>query len=241
MKLILLQTSDGFRYKKLLDISSSINQFYCNLRGYIYNSYIGIKRGSSSIHATYNRGYLLKELIDSGYDGWVLYVDADAFVYDLNFDAINYILECGDYDFIAAEASDQISENWAINAGIFFINLGSNVGKSIVFNLVNVYEAFVPKEYWDDPEAGWAPSGYDDQNLLYSVLAQVPGVLGRVKKVSGKEFNYQGKHIRQILRVDGSIQEREVSMRDTINELIYKYISNQMSDISGIFKRINIS
>ena len=45
--------------------------------------FFGIVRGFHSWQATCNRSGLLKRLIDTGYKGWVCYLDADAFVADL--------------------------------------------------------------------------------------------------------------------------------------------------------------
>src|SRR5258708_2102608 len=83
MDIVCLQTADPDIYYDLLYQTSKTVRLYCNRHGIRYESYIGIKRGYFAWHATFNRIFLIKELLDSGFRGWICYIDADAYVANL--------------------------------------------------------------------------------------------------------------------------------------------------------------
>jgi hypothetical protein len=224
----IIQTSDPIKYAPIMKISSAINEFYCQLHGFEYNKFIGLKKGCASVHAAYNRAYLLKQLVDGGYRGWVLYLDADAYIHDLTFNATNYLIDKNSYSFIAAEASSSIQEKWAINNGIFFPNLGIPEGQFIANMLHQQVEKMVPESYWNDSNAGWAPPEYDDQNLLYGILGTFPEILKTVYKAPSEELNYNSNSFRQVLRTFGSLEDRAQSLRECSHASLQYFISRQM-------------
>ena len=203
----IIQTADPIKYAEMLKYTSGINRLYAYIHHHDFESYCGLKRGVAPVHAAYNRAYMLDEVINSGYRGWVLYLDADAYFNDLVFDVEDYLSRNSDFSFIAAEAGAHLSQKWAINNGIFFVNLGTPEGVWICNNLKTLIDANVPNQYWDDPEADWAPAEFDDQNLLYGVLAFDQRVLEKVKKESADVFNYNGTFIRQAIRASADTFE----------------------------------
>ena len=202
MRLSVIQTSDDRRYLPMLQATEPLNRLYCQRHGFDFQPYVGMVRGCAPVHAAYNRIYLLHQRVLAGDTGWVLYMDADAWVRDMDFDVLGYLAQHPEHDFIAAEASALVPQVWAINNGVFFINLGSVAGQRIVHTWKQLADALVPAAYWADPEATWAPPEYDDQNLCYRTLAGDNYVLSRVKKESAGVFNYDGQFIAQCLRAD---------------------------------------
>ena len=79
-KIVLLQTSDAHVYAQMLQETARVNKVYCTRHGLEYQGFIGIKRGFHSWQATFNRISLLVELQQAGDTGWVIYLDADAYV-----------------------------------------------------------------------------------------------------------------------------------------------------------------
>lgn len=206
MRITMIQTSDPVRYAPMLATTARINRLYADLHGYEYVQFVGLKKGLSPIHATYNRIFMLEEMLHAGHDGWVVYVDADAFVSDVRFDLRRYLIENAKHDFIAMEAP--IAEPWAINAGIFMVNLGTEIGRKIVLLYRLFADTLVPDAYWNDPQAGWAPPDYDDQNMLLGVLGRNADILGTMKKARREDFRF----FRQVLRVDGDSLEHRISI-----------------------------
>ena len=70
-------------------------------------------------------------MIAVGNRGWVVYLDADAYVADLGFDLVSYLGDKADVCavFTRAGASPQW---WDINDGVFLMNLGNPHARWIV-------------------------------------------------------------------------------------------------------------
>src|SRR6266436_878993 len=71
MDIICLQTADPFDYYEMLSETSKTVRLYCKDNGIHYHCYIGVKRGYFSWHANFNRIYMVKEVLDSGFRGWI--------------------------------------------------------------------------------------------------------------------------------------------------------------------------
>jgi len=180
MEIRFIQTSDPVRYQRIIDDTSRTVALYCYLHSYGYEKFVGLKKGVAPVHATFNRVFMLNELIDSGYAGWVAYIDADAYIRDLTFDVTKYLIENQKHAFIAARVPGHQSK-WAINAGVFFINLGDPIGIKIARLYLSRVLSLVPKYFWDDESAGWPPTEYDDQNILYAILGLNSDILDNMK------------------------------------------------------------
>ena len=84
----------------MFDIASVSVRAFCDLHGHEYEAFKGIKVGRLPQHATYNRIALINDNLDSGFDGWLVFLDADAFVVDLRFDLRAYLARHSDRAFV---------------------------------------------------------------------------------------------------------------------------------------------
>jgi hypothetical protein len=118
-----LQTADPVKYARLLEVSAPSTRAFCALNGYEYEAFVGLKRGSRAWHATFNRIDLLSELVQANFDGWIVYLDADAFVVDLTFDLAAYLGQHADAPLIARAVIPERAPTWNINAGVLMFNM----------------------------------------------------------------------------------------------------------------------
>ncbi len=110
-----------------------VGQYRCIVRKYSFHQeiYIGVKRGYFSWHAAFNRIFIIKEFLDRGETGWLLYVDADAYISDFDFDLRNYLSDKHDYVMIATHgAIDDLC--WDVNSGVFFLNLDHVLARPLI-------------------------------------------------------------------------------------------------------------
>src|SRR4051794_34277184 len=93
MKAVLIQTSDAVAYAPMLVTTSRTTREFSRRHGLEYRQFVGIKFGQFPWHSTYNRIHMMAELLAEGHQGWVLYLDADAYIYDLDFPIMEYLIE----------------------------------------------------------------------------------------------------------------------------------------------------
>lgn len=166
MQVTFIQTSDAlFYYPMLLETSKTVREF-CIRNGISYQQFVGTKRGHMPWHSTYNRIYMLKEMLDRGYEGWVFYLDADAYVFDLDFDLCAYLSDKGKYGGIFAGYINNVM--YDINAGGFAVNLSHPAGKGLVIDYFNAVEAIADADF--DRSIYWDGEIRNDQHLLMVIL-----------------------------------------------------------------------
>jgi hypothetical protein len=189
----------------MLDLTAQTVITYCRIQDFRYESFIGIKQGVAPWMAVYNRIFMLRELLDRGFCGWAVYMDADSFVRDLAFDLRRYLAGNSAFCFIAAGGGS--STPWDINTGSFLIDLGDGDARQLVHSWSAEFTKHIPPEYLADPSAGWAkyPS---DQDLIYSPLKPM---LHRIKKEDGLINYADGKFISQAIRASFSSFEQRVA------------------------------
>jgi hypothetical protein len=196
VSVLFIQTSDPFRYRDMLADTARTVGRYCQDHGFDYESYIGIKRGKFAWHATFNRMLMLSEILTRGYRGWVIYLDADAFVADLDFDLTAYLadkIRCS-----AILVSLGSGPEWAVNAGVFMINLGHEDGRRIVERWAEKFaeisdSQLAAMEIWDDR--------CSDQSMLYEVLDEDESIRRAIIFESRDLINGEkASFIRQVLR-----------------------------------------
>ena len=217
-KITLLQTCDPQVYPEMLRCSRAINEYYAAKAGLDYSCYIGLKRGFYPWQAVFNRVFLIKEMLDSGFTGWVFYLDADAYVADLGFDLQAYLREHAARAFIAGPGA-RAEDGWDVNSGAFLINLGHPNGR----RLAELWHADV----MSTPEAhlAAAPNWHDvtsDQRRLHGILAANPGILADIR-VEDRTFmgDVMSGFARQILRVYApTLEERVAAMRTDIAAIL---------------------
>jgi glycosyltransferase involved in cell wall biosynthesis len=219
LPMTMLQTADPEVYAELLAASAAINRAYCERHGIEYRQFVGIKRGYHPWQATFNRVFLLEELIREGYSGWAFYLDADAFVADLEFDVREYCLR-STAAMIAAPGGLS-GEHWDINTGVFLINLGSTDGRTIVrLWLDDVLR--VPDEVLRKGEV-WGELVEGDQRRLQRIFRRNPELAAAALAHVQREFfnDYKASFVRQILRATGmTVQQRTRRIRDEGGHLL---------------------
>lgn len=206
LELTILQTSDAFKYSRMLRASSRTAIEYCRRNGFAYESFVGIKRGFHGAQAAFNRIFMLDELIDRGYRGWALYMDADAYVFDLDFDLKAYLADKQDRSAIMTTIPGE-TVPWHINSGVLFFNLAHPQAIALVREWKRRFMQ-VPDERLQTLTSVW--DHVNDQTMLYQSLDQDPALRGPVAFVDPMLFNHhEGSFIRQILNsLDGDIDSR---------------------------------
>jgi hypothetical protein len=216
LEILFIQTSDLDKYRELLNLTSQVVQKYCNTHEYLYESYLGVIRGFHPWQATFNRIPILHRLCESDFSGWVCYLDADAFVADLNFDLRSYLSDKDNIALIGAQGASPYW--WAVNAGVLFFNFGHPLGRAIVREWHKAFTAITDEEL---RSADWG-SFPDDQTLLHHVLRTMPYVENHiiVDRAQPPLINYEGRFIRQILRTAGSIEQRADRLRAEVGRVL---------------------
>lgn len=164
--ILVLQTADADRYAPMLAATAPNVREYCRRHGLGYESFVGIKRGFHPWQATFNRIPMLVELIERGFTGWALYLDADAWFHDLDFDLAAYLADKQGHAAIFAQ-SGVTDQAWDVNAGVVLVNLGHPLGR----DLVAQWAAGLAAHSDDDLRRGeaWFDEG-NDQDLLHQIL-----------------------------------------------------------------------
>ncbi|MCC0003725.1 MAG: hypothetical protein H6872_00690 [Methylobacteriaceae bacterium] len=106
----------------MLDVTSTSVRAYCDLQGYEYETFRGLKVGSRPQDATYNRIALLNESLDAGFDGWLVFLDTDAFVVDLDFDLDAYLTRHSDRALVLRPSIPGAQDAWRVNVGVLLVN-----------------------------------------------------------------------------------------------------------------------
>lgn len=198
MNVTFIQSSDNRKYVTMLNATARTILEYCRQHGWSYEAYTGVKRGYWDWQASYNRIFQLQELVDRDFDGWVVHMDADAYIVDLNFDLAAYLADKAKYAAILTP-SMATDHYWDINDGICLFNLGNAAGRHLVrrwrermdekLSDVRLREA----ELWLDDDS--------DQDLIQQILMHEPEVAQTVFLQSTDLINSSyASFIRQHLR-----------------------------------------
>ncbi len=161
-----MQTSDETRYAKMLDVTSANTKAFCNRHSLEHRIFRGLKRGRWNWHSTFNRLYMFEELITEGYDSWAIYLDADAFIVNLDF-AIKEYLESKDTSAGIVVHSGATPAYWDINSGVMFLNLRNPIARAIVKDWIRRHEEIVEETQYISPQR---PPDFGDQRLIQHAL-----------------------------------------------------------------------
>lgn len=217
MDLSFIQTSDPFKYSKMLDQTSRTVKVYAERHGARYESFVGLKKGMKPWQASFNRIFMIEDLLERGATGWLIYLDADAWIADLEFDLRSFLF--GKDDFIGIFASSGAStEWWDVNDGVFLLNLSHPSARSLIHKWKAQMDA-----HWaiiaESPT--FPPGGPDDQSMLHDILRTDfnPSDFG---SVSREIINSQhAQFIRQHLRADQrDLDARTRYIRDRVEEVL---------------------
>jgi len=129
-----------------------------------------LKRGLWDWHSCFNRLYILGELIAEGHRGWVIYLDADAYIVDLDFPIADYLDSNSDYAGVLVP-SGATPAYWDINNGVMLLNLGHPVSGLIVKDWVRRHEDILEEPEYLSAER---PHYFGDQRILQHVLRDNP-------------------------------------------------------------------
>jgi hypothetical protein len=173
MKTVLIQTSDAVEYAPFLAATSRTIIEFCRRHGIEYRHFTGIKHGYFPWHSTYNRITMMKELLEEGHRDWVIYLDADAYVVDLDFPISDYLAENGNFALVAARINST-APYWNINAGVMFINFAHAIGQQLVAELVEKFAVVTEKRQFKKNEWPYSELRLDDQGLLQTTLMENP-------------------------------------------------------------------
>ena len=216
MEVQLLQTSDPHRYFDLFTVTSIPTRRFCELQGVKYTGYIGLSVGYFPWHATYNRIPLLAGMLRDGYRGWVIYLDADAYVSDVTFDIHAFLNQHSGKSILGAPGGEQ---SWNINAGILFINLGQAAGQRIVAEWAEGFYNEVGNERLRSAKNPWQDGLKDDQVLLHQVLGR-EDTSTVLEKLPLEFVGWpESRFVRQLLRTHGSLEERIALARAGVEKI----------------------
>jgi hypothetical protein len=155
--------------------------------------------------------------MERGFQGWVCYLDADAYVSDLDFDLRKYLTDKSDVALIAAYGGK--TEYWSVNAGVLLFNLSHPVARSILYEWHRSFEQITDDQLlsmrkWED--------GPEDQQLLQNVLKTLPYAEKHflIERSQPYLMNYRGRFIRQVLRVEGNLEERKKRLAAEVDEVM---------------------
>lgn len=212
----IIQTSDAEQYVNMLSLGRDVNQLYARYQQLDYSYFVGIKRGFFPWHATFNRILILHERFLAGYTGWLFYLDADAYVYDLAFDLKHYLTQHEDKALIAA-AGGETGESWDINIGVFLINLAHREANRLIEAWYNNFmstsdDELRDAEHWEDIQ--------EDQSRLHDILRSDPAFVESLHLEDRMFLNDSlASFVRQNMRVPNqSMEERLSLMRDSLRE-----------------------
>lgn len=207
----LLQTSDPVRYNTLLAITSRASREFCRRQRISFEPYVGIKRGSHPWHAIFNRIPMLADVGRSGFKGWVIYLDADAFPADMNFDLRGYLAQNDQFAVIGARGGDA---PWNINSGILLFNFRHSAAREIVSAWEDTFLREMPNDRLRAmPE--WIEPCPNDQGMLHSVLAARNDHAAVVKMETFDLIGWTSSRLfAHAMRIEGSFERRcEQAMR----------------------------
>ncbi len=217
MRIKLFQTSDAYAYFDMLGATSQTARAFCRRADVAYECFIGVRRGWQGWHATYNRIPYMFDLLMEGYDGWVLYMDADAYVNDLDFDLRSYLADKGGYALIGARAGGS-DFYWDLNIGVLLMNMGHPLMKE----LAREWYAYLSRYDLTTDASGWAERISDDQAMLQELLAQRPQSEAAVLHESWDFINsHYASFVRQLMRsTDLPFPDRVAALQARVAEVM---------------------
>jgi hypothetical protein len=232
MNILFLQTADLVVYRPFIEATSRTVRDYCSRHGFSYDCFLGLKRGNKPWHASLNRIPMLKAISDSGYDGWVIYIDADAYINEMSFDLVSYLKDKSHFALIAAASGIQPPRWWDINIGVFAVNLRHEAAKEIIYIWSHSLEK-IPDELLNHEEK-WGDV-VDDQGLLHVTLISNPRFEPFLHVDSGNIFNYDGRFIRQVLREGSTFETRLRRLRERTAQIINECQGHVVNDDMKLF------
>lgn len=167
---IIIQSSDDGQYAAMLDVTSRNVTAFCRKHNLDYRSFKGLKTGHRQWHSCFNRLYMLDELIAEGHESWVIHLDADAYIVDMDFPVRHYLDTRKDKAGIIVH-SGATPEFWDVNDGVLFLNLGRPVARAVVKEWIRRHQEIFDEAEYLSPER---PHYFGDQRLLQNIFRDDP-------------------------------------------------------------------
>lgn len=197
MDVVVLQSCDPYAYFDLWLESSATARALCRRSRAHYQALVGLKRGTRDWHASFNRIDMLAELLDQGFRGWALWIDADAWVQDVRFPLREYLQDKGEYAFIGALGAPADTLYWQMNNGVLFYNLAHPAARELIAAWLARLDAFELGEH------DWRDAVQNDQSMFHDLLAARPHYAPFVRHEDRSLINSpHASFIRQALLVD---------------------------------------
>lgn len=218
MQITFVQTADPVRYSRMLAATSRTVVEYCRRHGHAYESYLGIKRGVHGWQATFNRIYQLGELLDRGVRGWAVYMDADAYIADLDFDLAAYLGDKVDRLGLLVTTPES-AERWNVNAGVVLLNLDHPLARRFVDGWRAKFLALSDERLVEmDRHLEWD----NDQQMLYFLLSEDETIRDAFFYDDNRIINaVDARFIRQYLTaIDASLETRTATIEDMVTEIM---------------------
>jgi hypothetical protein len=168
---------------------------------------------------------MLKEMLDRGFRGWILYADADAYIANLKFDLRDYLKDKNEYAMILRPGAFT-GEFWDVNVGVMLVNCSSERAEWLVNHWPATFLQ-VPDDVLKSAfDWGSVPH---DQELFQKILSDNPDLEPYILKDliqtlhSGPERG-SAAFIEQVIRaVTGDEEERYRIIRWNITEALRSY------------------
>ena len=218
LPIILAQEAAGFPYEQMLVETDALHRAFCDLNDIEFRSFVGVRRGWHPWQASFNRIEFLRELWDHGFEGWFVYLDADAVIRSPRFDLRRFLGKRSGSALIASP-SGAGKDRWDINDGVFFLNLSHEAGRQIARRWWESFHDIVSDDMLRAAAAPWQslPDGRpfpDDQHLLQMLLRDNEELSSQLLLDETGTFNFGGgKFIKQMMRSAGTYEERLESIK----------------------------
>ncbi|WP_237216608.1 hypothetical protein [Falsiroseomonas oryziterrae] len=190
-------TADADRFFPMLQATLPPTRLFCLRQGVALQAFIGLRRGAHPWQACYNRIAFLRDRLADGFRGWVIHLDADAFVADIGFDLKAYLDRHARTAMIHPPGGTR--GRWDINSGVFLWNFAHEATRETAAGWAARLDAVTDEEMRTAPE--WGGALLSDQPMLQQVLRDRPDLLDAVHVESAELIGYQHSgFIKQFVR-----------------------------------------
>lgn len=206
--IVLFQSGDADRYFDMLRATAGLNRAFCRHRQIHYSVFHGVLRGWHPWQACFNRILVLDRLVELGFRGWFLHLDADAYVADPHFDIRAYLAGLGEEtSFVFAAGAG--AEPWDVNDGVFLANCAHADTVKVARLWREALEGLSLERLRAAPD--WYGQGLPgDQALLHRVLRSDPALTAQIWREPASFLNgARGRFTRQVMRS----AERDLAQR----------------------------
>lgn len=218
MNIVFTQTADAEKYLEMVLATSRTARRYCASHGFDYECYLGIKRGYWPWQASFNRIYMLEELIRRGRHDWAVYLDADAYVADLDFDLPAYLEPRSEFAAILTP-SKATDHWWDINDGVMLLNLRHPKAAGLVEAWRMAFEA-IPDATLRE-QTNW--SNPDDQEMIQWFLRDNEAEMRSVVELAPATLinTLNASFIRQFVRAHApDLKSRTEAVKIYVDEVL---------------------